>query len=97
MASSKPVITATDSGGVLEFVTHEENGLIVEPTSEKIGLAVNRLVEEEGFASRLGEAGRRILTELGVEQAGWDSVVDGLLSPLREEGIAPLKKVASSS
>jgi len=97
MASSKPVITATDSGGVLEFVAHEENGLIVEPTSEKIGLAVNRLVEEDGLADRLGMAGRERLTELGVEQSGWDSIVDGLLSPLQEDSASTSKKAASSS
>lgn len=88
MASSKPIVTAHDSGGVLEFVTHEDNGLIVEPTSEAIGQAVNRLVEDQAFATRLGEQGRETLTALGVEQSGWDTIVDGLLSPLNENPVA---------
>ncbi|MCI5064717.1 glycosyltransferase family 4 protein [bacterium] len=86
MASSKPVITAHDSGGVLEFVEHEQHGLIVSPDSESFGKAVNRFVEEEGLAERLGDNGRERLTALGVEQSGWDTIVEGLLTPLRENG-----------
>ena len=37
MASAKPVIAAKDSGGVLEFVRHEENGLVVDPNSDSVG------------------------------------------------------------
>ncbi|MCB0330466.1 MAG: glycosyltransferase family 4 protein, partial [Bdellovibrionales bacterium] len=84
MASSKPVLSATDSGGVLEFVRHEENGLIVEPTSEAIGNGVNRLAEDMQFAARLGAQGRRDLNALGIEQSGWEDVIQGLLSPLSE-------------
>jgi glycosyltransferase involved in cell wall biosynthesis len=84
MASSKPVITATDSGGVLEFVQDEKTGLIVEPTSEAIGKGINRLVEDRDLARSLGEAGREALTAIGVEEAGWDRIIDGLLSPLSE-------------
>ncbi len=32
MLAAKPVITCTDSGGPLEFVTNDETGLIAEPT-----------------------------------------------------------------
>lgn len=82
-ASSKPVITATDSGGVLEFVTHEQNGLITEPTSDALGHAVNRLIEDAGLTERLGMQGRKDLETLGLHEHGWNEVIDGLLSPLR--------------
>jgi glycosyltransferase involved in cell wall biosynthesis len=83
MASSKPVIAATDSGGVLEFIEHEFNGIVAEPTIDSIGHATNRLVENKDFAKQLGENGRKRLDTLGLEQSGWDKVIDRLLSPLK--------------
>ena len=44
----KPVITATDAGGPLEFVRDGENGLISEPAPEAIAAAVNRLMQIAG-------------------------------------------------
>jgi len=43
LASGKPVITANDSGGVLEFVRDEENGLVVESSEQAMGQAFSRL------------------------------------------------------
>lgn len=82
-ASSKPVLTAEDSGGVLEFVRHEENGLIVQPTTDAMGHAANRLIENVEFAQKLGQQGRRYMEESGLLEGGWDQIVDGLLSPLQ--------------
>jgi glycosyltransferase involved in cell wall biosynthesis len=84
MASSKPILTAHDSGGVLEFVKHEENGLIVEPTFDGVSKGANRLIENREFATELGQNGRRWLESSGLLEGGWDQVVDGLLSPLKE-------------
>lgn len=55
LASGKPVITAHDSGGVLEFVRDEVNGLISAPTVEGIALAINRLFEDKVLYARLSE------------------------------------------
>lgn len=82
-ASSKPVITAHDSGGVLEFVRHEENGLILDPNTDSIGHGVNRLVGDAELTKRLGAKGREFIESSGLIAAGWDSIVDGLLSPLK--------------
>ena len=81
-ASGKPVITARDSGGVLEFVEHEKNGLIVEPTTDGIGHGVNRLVEDREFAARLGRNGIETIREQGLDAGGWDKVINPLLAPL---------------
>lgn len=81
-ASSKPVVTAEDSGGVLEFVKDNENGLVVTPDSDAIGHAVNRLVEDKEYAHTLGRAGRTLIDGLGIQEKGWDEVIAGLLSPL---------------
>jgi glycosyltransferase involved in cell wall biosynthesis len=72
--SSKPVITATDSGGTLEFVVDEENGFVCEPQPAAIGAALSRLAADRALAARLGEAG------LGrARQITWDGVVERLL------------------
>ncbi len=83
MASGKPVVTANDSGGTLEFVRHEENGFIAEPTPTSIAAAFNRIKTDQGLAQRIGAAGRAYIEQSGMLQTGWDQVIDGLLSPLR--------------
>ncbi len=82
MASGKPVVTAHDSGGVLEFVRHEETGLIVDPNIDSIGHAFNRLVENPEFAAKLGQNGRAFIEKEGFLQQGWEHVIERLLSPL---------------
>ena len=72
--AGKPIVTTTDSGGPLEFVEHDTNGLICEPTGEAIAAAVNRLASQKGLASRLGAAGHeraRLVT--------WDGVIEKLV------------------
>ncbi len=68
----KPVVTTTDAGGPLEFVSDGENGLVSEPTAEAIAAAIDRLWQEP--VSRLEELG-----EAGQERVGgisWDHVID---------------------
>lgn len=80
MSSGKPVITCTDSGGVLELVANEVNGLIVEPTPEALGAALQRLADDEPEARRLGQAGR-----VRASGISWGRVLRGLLA----EPVAP--------
>ncbi len=88
MASSRPVITATDSGGTLEFVRDGENGFVVEPSPTAIAQACNQLAADSALAARLGAAGRKMIEESGMLAAGWDAVINGLLSPLNTSGAA---------
>jgi glycosyltransferase involved in cell wall biosynthesis len=72
--SEKPVITATDSGGTLEFVRDGENGFVCTPDPAAIGAAITRLAADRQLAARLGQAGlarARTVT--------WDGVVEQLL------------------
>lgn len=85
-ASSKGVITAHDSGGTLEFVKHQENGLIAEPTSESIASCVNSLAQDKELALKLGANGRRFIESSELLERGWDLVIERLLSPLKESG-----------
>lgn len=75
--AGKPVITAADSGGVLEFVEHEVTGLVTDGSPEQIGAAVDRLAADHDLARRLGEAGRARVAGLS-----WDTVVSRLLAPV---------------
>jgi glycosyltransferase involved in cell wall biosynthesis len=73
--AARPVITATDSGGTREFVTHDETGLVCEPSPEAIAASIARLDADRTLAARLGNAGRsmaRLIT--------WDSVIERLVS-----------------
>ena len=72
--SAKPVITATDSGGTLEFVTDGENGFVCPPDPVAIGAAVSRLAADHTLAERLGYSGRT-----RAAQVTWDGVVERLL------------------
>ena len=72
--SGKPVITATDSGGTLEFVVDGENGFVCAPDPAAIGAAVTQLAADPTLAARMGEAGRA-----RARTVTWDGVVEQLL------------------
>jgi len=75
--SGKAVITALDSGGTLELVEHESNGLVVAPQPAELARAMDRLWLDRNEAQRMGERGRRRIDELGI---GWERVVERLLA-----------------
>lgn len=72
--SSKPVVTATDSGGTLEFVRDGENGCVCLPEPEAIGGAISRLAADRALVRQLGERGRA-----RAAQVTWDGVVEQLV------------------
>ena len=84
MASGRPVVTASDSGGVLEFVKDNENGLIAEPNTDSIGHSFNKLIEDIEFAKKLGAQGLNWINQSGLNSQGWDKIINALLSPLRD-------------
>jgi glycosyltransferase involved in cell wall biosynthesis len=71
----KPVVTATDSGGTLEFVEDGSTGLVTAPTPEAVGEAVARLDADRRLASRLGDAGREVAARIT-----WDAVIERLVA-----------------
>jgi glycosyltransferase involved in cell wall biosynthesis len=72
--SRKPVITARDSGGTLEFVVDGVNGYVCEPTPDALAAAVNRLGADASLAASLGDRGHGVAAQIT-----WDNVVDRLL------------------
>ena len=76
--SSKPVITAADSGGVLELVEDGVNGIVVaSPSARRIARAMDSLFRDRELADRLGRSGHERVREIG-----WDGVIEALLSSL---------------
>lgn len=70
----KPVITATDSGGPLEFVQDGVNGAVCAPDAAAIGAAINAYAADRARAAAHGDAGyerARLVT--------WDGVIEQLL------------------
>lgn len=77
MLSSKPVITATDSGGPTELVEDGVTGFIVAPEPAALGEAMDQLASRRRLARRLGATGAsraRLVT--------WQAVVDAMLNDL---------------
>ena len=56
--AGKPVITTTDSGGVLDWVEHGVTGLVAEPTRSPSARRSCRLAAEPALAAGLGAAGQ---------------------------------------
>jgi glycosyltransferase involved in cell wall biosynthesis len=73
--AGKPVITAKDSGGVLEWVEDGVNGFITDGTPEAIGEAIDKLAADRELAARMGAAGRD-----RVGGMSWRPVVEKLLA-----------------
>lgn len=74
--AGKPVITTSDSGGVLEIVKHEETGLVAEPNAESLGAAF-RALADPAKASNFGKTARRVLD---ARELTWPATIARLLS-----------------
>ncbi|MEP5729343.1 MAG: glycosyltransferase [Sulfitobacter sp.] len=75
MLSGKPVITTTDAGGPLEFITDGTEGLITAPDATALGGAFDQLSQDASIAERMGQAG---LTRYVAQNISWDHVVETL-------------------
>ena len=62
MAAGRPVV-AVNSGGPVETLVHEETGLLCEPTPQAFAEAFARLLMNGDEAKRMGQAGRRRVTQ----------------------------------
>ena len=69
----RPVITAHDSGGTLEFVEDGVNGLVCPPDAPSVAERINRLAADRARAASWGDAGYEY-----ARQITWDGVVEKL-------------------
>jgi len=70
--SCKPVITTSDSGGVLAFVKDGHSGRVVSPTAEALAEAMDELFVARDKAHCMGAVGRVNVQQLNNT---WDNVV----------------------
>ncbi|MEI4263458.1 glycosyltransferase [Roseovarius sp. D0-M9] len=75
MLSAKPVVTVTDAGGPLEFITDGTEGFVTAPDPVALGAAFDRLMEDPAETERMGLAGLARYTDLNIS---WDHVVETL-------------------
>mgnify|MGYP003112466231 CR=1 FL=1 len=75
MLSGKPVITTTDAGGPLEFISQQKEGLITAPEAEPLAEAFTTLSEDLALAETMGRAGHERYQSLNVS---WEHVVETL-------------------
>jgi len=78
MACGTPVVGVRE-GGVPETVRHGETGLLVERHPEALAQAIRRLLDDSALARRMGEQGRRYVSE----RWGWSQAVAALEEHLR--------------
>jgi glycosyltransferase involved in cell wall biosynthesis len=74
-AAAKPVLTVTDSGGVLELVG-SETGVVVQPDAQAIAQGLEALAAP-GIARRLGPVAKRVLDDKGLS---WAATLQKLLA-----------------
>jgi glycosyltransferase involved in cell wall biosynthesis len=76
-AAHKPLVTTTDSGGVLELVEDRVSGLVCPPTAASLGRAFDELYNNRTQAASFGQALRERVDALKIS---WDHVIDRLLA-----------------
>jgi glycosyltransferase involved in cell wall biosynthesis len=87
MASGLPVV-APRSGGLLDHIVSDQNGLLFETESQgSLATSLSWLVNDPALARRLGQAGRRY-----VENRSWASTLDGVLEHYERLAFPPPKK-----
>ena len=75
--AGKPLISTTDSGGVLSLAKNDETGWVVEPSDEALAEAMGAALADEARSRRLGSGAKDLWQSLGVT---WPKTVEALLS-----------------
>jgi len=75
--SKKPVLTASDSGGPLEFVKDGVNGFVSNPDPKKIALKLDEFYNNIENTKKMGNSGLKTVTDLNLN---WDTVIEKLIS-----------------
>ena len=76
--AGRPVVTTTDSGGVLEFVRDSATGFVVEPDPGALADRIDVLYEDRALCERLGHEGREMVRD----RVSWPKAIAALTSTL---------------
>ncbi len=77
-SARKATVTASDSGGTLEFIETGKNGLIAEPTPDAFASAFDQLFAHRDATQRMGNAALETVAKLKIS---WDHVVEQMTAP----------------
>ncbi|HXH56413.1 glycosyltransferase family 4 protein [Iamia sp.] len=69
MAHGTPVVVGHDGGGLADLVSHEVDGLVVEPTGAAIAAAVERILTDAELAASLAAGARARAAEITWDRA----------------------------
>ena len=86
MLAAKPVITTSDAGGPLEFITHKKQGLVADPTPRALGREFTRIMDDPKLAEKLGKRGKARYESLNII---WENVVETLVGSASIAAAAP--------
>ena len=75
--ASKACISTTDSGGVLEFVTNQQNGFLVDPDPAQLAQVMDSLYEDQNEARRLGANANAAIDQKNIT---WSHVLERVLA-----------------
>jgi len=75
--ASKPVITTTDAGGLLQIVHHDRTGAVAGPDPQGLAQEMARLFDNPGRSAAMGRAGYEEWRALGIS---WPRTIEKLLS-----------------
>lgn len=75
--SQKPILTTTDSGGVLELVIDGHNGLVANPDPKSVAAAMDRLFIRRQETQEMGKNAEKRLKTLNIS---WAHVIERILS-----------------
>lgn len=75
MLSSKPVISCSDSGGPLEFLIHQETGIIAQSTPEALAEAMDQLWDNRNQSLIMGKNAREHYESMNIT---WSNVIEKL-------------------
>lgn len=87
MMCEKPVLTFSDSGGVIEFVEHEVTGLVCEPSIDKLAKNIDYIANNSELCRSMGKAARK-----KVQNITWENTVGTLLNESNEVTEKKVKK-----
>ncbi len=77
MLAGKPVVVARDGGGATEFIEHDGEGLVTDPTPRAVAECLDALYADRSRAARMGGRGREKLLAMNLS---WRNVVEKIIS-----------------
>ena len=76
-SACKPVLTLTDSGGVLQLVVNGETGCVASPDAKSVAEAIDLLCSDAARSAQMGRATRRLWDSFEVT---WPKTIEKLLA-----------------